>query len=123
MCGSSVAFIVVWLLIGPFGMSAAAIAWVGRSVLDALLLFSVANRFLIVGKSADRWKNGFKAFTVLVLLGTGMLPMNIMIKSVYLFIVFVALIFLTWFKFLSQEEKAIVQKTLNLRAATNCNDE
>jgi O-antigen/teichoic acid export membrane protein len=47
--------LVLWSMIRTFGIEGAAIAWLIRVALDALLLFAMARRFLPGG--APRWTN------------------------------------------------------------------
>ena len=103
----------VWLLIHAYGIEGAAIAWMARVTVDALLLFVVAKRILFDGKFINRC-------TVLLIGVTppiftiGFLMYGIILKGIFLLLTFGIFTLATWFLILAPEEKEFVQKRFNL---------
>lgn len=122
MIEAPVYFVALWLMIGRYGIDGAAIAWAGRTTVDGLLLFYVANRFLLTGKFTRRWKTALVTAAAFLLLFVGMLPMNIIVKAIYLAVVMIILILVVWYKVLSLEEKTLVQNRFRLGTSTKSKD-
>lgn len=76
--------LIVWWLIGAYGIEGAAVAWVARVAVDTLILFGIAHRFLSSSVSIIQ----FVAFTmgaILLLLTSVVLPMGMALKGPFLF--------------------------------------
>ena len=103
----------VWWLIGAYGIEGAAIAWVGRVAVDALILFAMATRFLPRGATIM----GRMAFTItmaLLTLGVATVPEDIVIKALFLLLTLVMFVMGTWFLLLVPEERNVVKRRLKI---------
>jgi O-antigen/teichoic acid export membrane protein len=106
----------VWILTVHFGIVGTAIAWAIRVIVDSILLFWIAGRFL------DRFARfrslcvavlGTMAVFALAMINMG-LPAKILVSTVML-AVFSAI---TWFVLLSQSERLMFQNLRNLLLTT-----
>ena len=103
----------VWWLIGAYGIEGAAIAWVARVAVDALILFAMATRFLPRGATIM----GRMAFTItmaLLTLGVATVPEDIAMKALFLLLTLVIFVMGTWFLLLVPEERNVVKRRLKI---------
>ena len=103
----------VWWLIGAYGIEGAAIAWVARVAVDALILFAMATRFLPRGATIM----GRMAFTItmaLLALGVATVPEDIAMKALFLLLTLVIFVMGTWFLLLVPEERNVVKRRLKI---------
>ena len=103
----------VWWLIRLYGIEGAAIAWVARVAVDALILFAMATRFLPRGATIM----GRMAFTItmaLLTLGVATVPEDIAMKALFLLLTLVIFVMGTWFLLLVPEERNVVKRRLKI---------
>jgi O-antigen/teichoic acid export membrane protein len=103
----------VWWLIGAYGIEGAAIAWLARVAVDALILFAMATRFLPRGATIM----GRMAFTItmaLLALGVATVPEDIAMKALFLLLTLVIFVMGTWFLLLVPEERNVVKRRLKI---------
>jgi O-antigen/teichoic acid export membrane protein len=102
----------VWILIERYGIEGAAIAWVARSVLDNIVLFSMAGRILKI--TYPKTQILLNASIVLALLfGSMLLPENLNFKLGYTAIVIGCLLVFSWTKTLTFEERSFLRSYFN----------
>ncbi|MDI6891119.1 MAG: flippase [Thermodesulfovibrionales bacterium] len=103
----------VWWLIGAYGIEGAAVAWVARIVVDTLILFGMAHRFL----SSSVPITQFVAFTfgaILLILPPAVLPMSIAMKGLFLFLTLLAFALITWLLILAPGERSFALNYLKI---------
>lgn len=105
-----------WWLIRERGIEGAALAWVVRVLLDAVLLFIVAESFL-ERKGLNRFMGAFVAVGICILVISSLVA-TLMAKVTFLFVVFFAFLMSAWFLFLNSEDRAVVN-TLRRRVASS----
>jgi O-antigen/teichoic acid export membrane protein len=101
--------IAVWALTRRFGITGTAMAWTGRVILDALLLFYFAPR-MVRHKARTLHK-----FAVLVLGGVAVLcgatiPTALVAKVAFVLLALVGLGFATWFWVMAAEERSLAMQ-------------
>ncbi|MEN8257635.1 MAG: flippase [Thermodesulfobacteriota bacterium] len=101
----------LWLLVDLYGIEGAAIAWVGRVILDTLLLFFISKRYLPSNVVFIQQKALSLCVALLILLiAAGM--ENIFFKVVYFSGIILLLIPAVWFLFLTKEDKSFIRNYL-----------
>ncbi|MBI5870714.1 MAG: flippase [Actinobacteria bacterium] len=103
---------VLWWVVRGYGIEGAAIAWVVRALLDAVLLFAFAGTLINRLESAGMKKLASLVTGVLIVLVIAMLPMGFAVKVVFLTVALASFIMLSWSMILDGEERSIVQKRL-----------
>jgi len=99
--------LVLWWLVRQWGIEGAAIAWTGRVIVDASILFFLAKRFS--PSPASHLRRTFVAIMVaLLFLVAGALTNGIASKVSFLFVACVIYGVSTWFLILSMEERTLV---------------
>ncbi|GAJ20536.1 unnamed protein product, partial [marine sediment metagenome] len=88
--------VMVWWLIGAYGIEGAAIAWVVRIVVDTIILFGMAQRFLPTTASIIKRKVLALA-GALLMLAIGSLQISFIIKGLFLLLTLSVFIFVSWF--------------------------
>lgn len=101
----------VWWLIQAYGIGGAAIAWVVRVAVDALILFAMAMRFL-PGCTVIMRRMALTMVMALVTLGVATLPEGATMKGAFLFLTLLVFVLGAWFQILSPEERKVVQNRL-----------
>lgn len=101
----------LWWLLDSNGIVGAAIAWLLRAVIDAVLLFSIARRILPAASSFSIRAVPI-ASMVLVVLSLGVFIHEIFVKWVVVFLVLGMYCLYVWFVMLTTGEKEMVQRTL-----------
>jgi O-antigen/teichoic acid export membrane protein len=91
-----------------YGIEGAAIAWTGRVVIDAAVLFVLAGRFLPVHLSL-KLQTRLLISGALALFALGTLPSTLMVKLLFLLLVLLPFVLVTWFVLLSPAERKLVQ--------------
>lgn len=94
----------LWWMISAYGILGAAIAWVGRILLDTAILFRMALRML-----PARIEN-FQRMAVLIgaalaVLGLGMVPMGIIVNKIFIVMMMAVFIWAAWFIIPDLEER------------------
>ena len=103
---------VLWWLVGSYGIKGAAIAWVMRVALDATLLFIMAHK-LLSSESPLTMKSVTIHCISLFLLIFGGVVTGTIIKLLYLFSVISFFLVLSWFVLINKEEKEFFKNWLN----------
>lgn len=103
----------VWWLIGTQGIRGAAIAWVGRVLLDAVMLFSLAHRLLLQdGPRITRLAGSMGV--ALLTLALAMLPMGMIMKGLFLSVTLLIFAFYGWSLILAPDERALLRNPSKL---------
>lgn len=103
----------VWWLIHAYGIDGAAIAWVARVAVDALILFVMAMRFL--PESTARMRQMALTMAVaLITLGAATLLEGTTMKGVFLFLTLLLYVLGAWFLILAPDERAGIQRRLKI---------
>jgi O-antigen/teichoic acid export membrane protein len=103
--------VALYWLIEAHGIEGAAIAWTARVVVDALVLFGLAKRFLPVG-AAFRPQTSLLVALALVTLGLAALPQGLMLKGIFLLLTILGFVLVAWYLVLSPEERKLTQGLL-----------
>jgi O-antigen/teichoic acid export membrane protein len=103
--------VTAWWLIRAHGLEGAAIAWVARVTVDALLLFIAARRLLPAGSLVFR-EAGWIAAPVTVTLALGFLPWGLAGKGLFVAAMLLAFALATWFLILAPDERTLVDHRL-----------
>ncbi|MES9902899.1 MAG: flippase, partial [Sedimenticola sp.] len=103
--------LLLWWLLGAYGIVGAAIAWVIRVSVDALLLFIMARRFLVVTHSFERRTVFVVSLALFVLVGGAVVP-GLVMKVLFLLLVLPLFAVTTWFKILADDEKNMIRSRL-----------
>jgi O-antigen/teichoic acid export membrane protein len=102
----------LWWLLGTFGIEGAAVAWVVRIAVDALVLFAMAQRFLPASTTVVR-RAALVIGTSLLALALAALPAGLAVKGLFLSLTLLAFALAAWFLILAPAERAMVQKRLS----------
>lgn len=97
----------IWGLIGPFGIEGAALAWMLRVALDAVLLFAAANR-LLPDVSLRHRQLGLLAIIAFLGLIAADPHLKMFVKGIILVSASAAFVPIAWLRILSPEERALV---------------
>ena len=107
----------LWWLLGAFGIEGAAVAWVIRVAVDALLLFAISWRFLPTG-SMMVWRTALIMGVALLALALTALLVGLALKGLFLSLTLPAFALAAWFIILAPTERALVRKRLKLAASS-----
>jgi O-antigen/teichoic acid export membrane protein len=103
--------VMVWWLIGAYGIEGAAIAWVVRIVVDIIILFGMAQRFL--STTASIIKRKVLAMGVaLLILALASLQASLVVKGLFLLLTLSVFIFVSWFLILAPDERVMIGNRL-----------
>lgn len=111
LCELPLYLITAWWLIRTHGVEGAAIAWVARVAVDALLLLVAAKRVLPAGFFLVR-EAAVVAGLASVVLALGFLPLSLAGKVLFAVLVLLAFVLATWFVILAPDERALVDHRL-----------
>ena len=103
--------VAVFVLIGEWGVEGAAIAWVARVAVDALLLFSAAWRFLGTTATAIGQQT-LAVGTILLLFAVAALPMAWSLKTAFLAATLAIFSLSAWLGLLSLDERVMIRSWL-----------
>jgi O-antigen/teichoic acid export membrane protein len=95
-----------WWLIRERGIEGAALAWVVRVLLDAVLLFVVAES-LLERKGLNQSMSAFVSIAMCILVAASLIA-TLMAKLTFVFLVFCIFLMGAWFLFLNSEDRAVV---------------
>jgi O-antigen/teichoic acid export membrane protein len=101
----------LWWLIRAHGIEGAAFAWMARNVIEALVLFGMAQRLLPVSASTIRRVASVMVVTTIVLI-LGILLTGTVVKGVFILLTLLAFALVAWFLILTQEERAVIRNRL-----------
>ena len=105
--------LILWWLLSYYGIVGVAIAWVARVVIDALLLFVIANRLLPSGPNVMSRAVLMTAMS-LSMLALGMFIPGLALKGGVLFVMLLAFITFAWFIVLATDEKDMIRSRLGI---------
>ena len=111
--------LLVWYLIGAYGIEGAAIAWAVRIGIDALFLFGIAQRLLPTEISTNMLKT-LAVVGALIIFGLGSMQIGLLIKAVFIVSVFTTFIFTSWFLILAPDERVMIGNRFRTAQATTC---
>ncbi len=111
LCELPLYLITAWWLIRTHGVEGAAIAWVARVAVDALLLLVAAKRVLPAGFFLLR-EAGVVAGLAFVVLALGFLPLSLAGKALFAVLELLAFVLAAWFVILAPDERALVDHRL-----------
>ncbi len=101
----------LWWLLGAYGIEGAAIAWVGRIIIDTAALFLMAERLLPAGAAAIR-RMGLVMGTSLLTMILVALPAGTAQRTIGLVLVLPSFALAAWFLLLATEERSMVRSLL-----------
>jgi O-antigen/teichoic acid export membrane protein len=99
--------VLLWLIHAD-GIEGAALAWSARTVLDALVLFLIAKRFLPARSPMSSKTKGLLAAATATLL-LAVLPQELMPKVAFLLVAILSFVLVTWFLILTPEERSLAR--------------
>jgi len=100
--------VMVWWLIGAYGIEGAAIAWVVRVGVDTIFLFGIAQHFLPIKASILRRKALGMAVAVLTL-ALASLQISLAVKGLFLLLTLSAFVFISWLLILTPDERVMIR--------------
>jgi len=101
----------LWWLLDAYGIIGAAIAWVLRVTVDALILFVMTDRLLSIGAPFSR-QPVLLTCLVLAVLTFGAMISGHAVKGLFVALVLMAYALLTWFVLLADDEKDMIRNRL-----------
>ncbi len=111
--------LLVWYLIGAYGIEGAAIAWAVRTGIDAIFLFGIAQRLLPTEISGGMRKPLAMA-GALIIFGFGSMQISLLIKAAFIVAVFTAFFFTAWFLILAPDERVMIGNRFRAAQASMC---
>ncbi|MBI4686411.1 MAG: flippase [Nitrospirae bacterium] len=111
----------IWTLIKMYGIEGAAIAWTLRVMVDAALLFSMAKR-LFLNKTLFTRNMIFVLVIALLTIVFGALLHDILIKWIFVLVMFLVFSIASWFLVLSHDERMTACKVLKPLILRNENE-
>lgn len=103
--------VTLWWMLHMYGIAGAAIAWVLRVVIDAVLLFVMADRVLLTA-STFTLRPMFAAGVALFLITLGSVISGVTIKTMFLLLVMLFFCPTVWFVMLAPDEKRMIRNHL-----------
>jgi O-antigen/teichoic acid export membrane protein len=108
----------VWWLTLRFGIAGVAIVWVGRAVLDAVVLFFLADHIMHVSFSSRVSAVMLFILVILLFCVIGLLG-SLLWKAILFSIMMSLFILITWFSLLDPDERMLLRNPWKLFSATN----
>ncbi|NOZ51521.1 MAG: flippase [Gammaproteobacteria bacterium] len=105
--------LILWWLIGDYGIIGAAIAWVLRVAVDTVILFVMAHRLLPTVSPFTR-RPVLIAGMALFVLGLGAMVPGLVMKGVYLLLVLLIFAAVSWFILLATDERNMIRSRLKI---------
>ncbi len=96
----------LWWLLGAYGIEGAAMAWVGRIVVDTTILFAMAKR-LLPGGTLDTRRMALAMVVALLILVLAASPAEMVEKGVFLLLTLSSFALVTWLLILTPEERSL----------------
>lgn len=97
----------LWWLINTNGIVGAAIAWVARMAVDAMIMFAMARR-LLQTRAEVTWRKVLVMGLALLTFALATVPTGLAMKGLFLALVFFAYALSTWFVILAPDERTLV---------------
>jgi O-antigen/teichoic acid export membrane protein len=108
--------LVLWWLIGDYGIVGAAIAWLARAAIDAVALFAMAHRVLSAA-TPYTLRPMIMAGMVLFVLSLGAIISGLAMKGLFLMLVLPIFAVVAWFVILAKDERDLIRsrfKTISI---------
>ncbi len=105
--------LLLWWLLGVYGIVGAAIAWVIRISLDAMLLFIMAQR-LLATKGLFIQTLVFKLCSALFAMATAAMISEVVVKEMFLVALLPIFVIIAWLYILNKDDKSIILNFLKL---------
>ena len=103
--------LVLWWLVGEYGIIGAGIAWVLRAAVDCIILFIMAHR-LLPSLSPFSVRPVFIAGIALSMLVLGAVMHGLVLKGLFLLLVMIIFTVVAWFVIFATEERDIIRDRL-----------
>ncbi len=103
--------LILWWLLGAYGIVGAAIAWVLRVAVDTIFLFAMAHR-LLSAVSPFKLRQVLMACMALFVLALGSLMPSLAVKGLFLLLVLLFFAVVAWFVILIADERSIIRSRL-----------
>jgi len=110
--------LLLWWLLGAYGIVGAAIAWVARVAVDGLLLFVMAHR-LLPSLSPITMQSVLLSGVVLFMFYLGAVITGLVMKGCFLLLVLIVFAVIAWFVILHTDEKAMIRSCLKVMPRFN----
>jgi O-antigen/teichoic acid export membrane protein len=111
--------VLVWYLIGAYGIEGAAIAWALRIGIDAIFLFGIAQH-LLPTKISSGMRKVLAMVGALIIFGLGSMQISLLIKAAFIVAAFTAFIFTAWFFVLAPDERVMIGNRFRAAQASMC---
>jgi len=111
--------LLVWYLIGAYGIEGAAIAWALRIGIDAIFLFGIAQH-LLPTKISIGMRKVLAMVGALIIFGLGSMQISLLIKAAFIVAAFTAFIFTAWFFVLAPDERVMIGNRFRAAQASMC---
>ena len=98
----------LWWLLGTYGIRGAAVAWVARIGVDTLILFVLVQR-LLPNTKALIWKSLFRIIFALMAFIVAGYAVGVFLKLIFIIGVLIGFILVTWYRILAPEEKEVIR--------------
>lgn len=108
--------LLLWWLLGAYGIAGAAIAWVVRVAVDTVVFFAIA-RWLLPGTSVIIRRNAVIIATATGILIVAGCTVGLVIKGLFLIGVVLIFILVAWFQVLASEERVFIKRFLRFGQA------
>jgi len=102
----------IWWLLHTWGIVGAAIAWATRAAIDVIALFIVAEQ-LVPAVSGTLKRNAMIMIATLLIFAVGGILTGLGIKISFLVVTLLTFTAATWFLFLSQQERLVINAALH----------
>ena len=108
--------LILWWLLGVYGIKGAAVAWVVRIGIDTLILFAMA-RWLLPNTRALIWNHLLRVIIAVSIFIVAGYTVGLFIKGMFLIGVLIVFIVVTWLWLLATEERRLLKRFLHFRTA------
>jgi O-antigen/teichoic acid export membrane protein len=98
----------IWWMINQFGIEGAAMTWLTRILIDAVVLYFISRR-LLQSQTVPMQTNVIHLLIALVILLLAMLPSGITMNLLFLFTVLPVFFLISWYVILSANERFVMQ--------------
>lgn len=110
--------LVLWWLLGTYGIVGVAVAWVLRAMIDALFLFVIANKLLSTDAS-DQLHFVLMFAVALLMLFLSFVISDVFVKTLGLLVMLLVFFALYWFVVIEPDEKKMIYGILKKKSAHN----
>jgi O-antigen/teichoic acid export membrane protein len=106
--------VALWWLVGAYGIEGAAIAWVGRIVIDSAVLLLLTTRYVPATTPAVR-RESARMVVAIGALGVAALPLSLLTKTAFVGLTLIAFALLVWYRILDGNERLLLRTRLRAR--------